>query len=68
MWQERRFGERESSWIRDSTMSSVDCEISTLSTAKIPDTHSWTVATDAFGDGGYEKAIMKIKATAIFIF
>ncbi len=48
VWQERRCGERESSWIRDRTMSSVDWETSTLSTARIPDTHSWTVATDAW--------------------
>lgn len=59
MWQESRFGERESSWIRDSTMSSVDCEMSTLSTAKIPDTHSWTVATDALRDGGMKRRFWK---------
>ena len=48
VWQERRCGERESSWTRDRTISSVDWETSTLSTARIPDTHSWTVATDAW--------------------
>lgn len=48
MWQERRCGERESSWTRDKTMSSVDWEISTLSTARIPETHSCTMATDTW--------------------
>lgn len=52
MWQERRCGVRESSWTRDRTMSSVDWEMSTLSTARIPDTHSWTVATDAWMSRG----------------
>lgn len=46
-WHEIKYGEKESSCIRDRTMSSVDCEIRTLRIAKIPEIHSWTVLTDA---------------------
>lgn len=47
--QETKFGEKESSWMRDRTMSSVDWEISTRRMARMPDTHSWTVLTTAWG-------------------
>lgn len=45
--QEIKYGEKESSWIRERTISSVDWEIRTLKMARIPDIHSWTVLTDA---------------------
>ena len=35
--------------MRDRTMSSVDWEISTRRMARMPDTHSWTVLTAAWG-------------------
>ena len=44
--QDTKCGEKESSWMRDRTMSSVDWEISTRRMARMPDTHSWTALTD----------------------
>lgn len=38
--------------MRDRTMSSVDWEISTRRMARMPDTHSWTVLTTAWGQSG----------------
>ena len=38
--------------MRDRTMSSVDWEISTRRMARMPDTHSWTVLTAAWGQSG----------------
>lgn len=47
--QDRRYGDRDSSWMRHRMMSSVDWEINTRKMARIPDTHNCTVPTDTCG-------------------